>query len=177
MSFKPKTGCHVCERVKAGDKKLFDRINLSKAFVPGGEALTAIAKDISISYESVYNHTQKHQAPSKAKLAKQIKAKETKEALKEIATQTDSKVLSVSRHFTEDIAELKAHAIEGIRSGDTKVSAAVYAKLIDIEAKLEEKAKDREFELMKMFNYWNAQGGNPQDYLEYTDVEEGEIVE
>jgi hypothetical protein len=160
MPFHPNTQCATCSRIKGGDDKLLDRINRSKQFVAGGEPLTAIAADIGISYESVYNHAKKHQAPTKAKFKRQIRAKETKDALQNIQTATTAKTVAIYSGQADMRRDLLIKAKEALDSGDLKMTMNAFVSLLGQEQKAEENAKDRGLEMMKMFNYF-ASGAAP----------------
>lgn len=183
MPFKPNNRCDTCLLIQK-DRKLLDRINRSKAFVAGGEPLTVIAADIGLSYESVYNHTKKHQAPSKAKLAKQVKQHETKEAFKEIQTTGDARrVAKLSPYTSQGSArsELIDKLLEMADAGEIKLSGNNLVSLLAQAQKEEEAAKDRGLEIMKMVNYF-ASGAAPQGPQVTTQVArptapiEGEII-
>jgi hypothetical protein len=153
---KPNKQCLVCQLVQA-DKKLERRINLSKQFVPGGEAIQEIWRDYADQVKnprSFYVHAKSHQAPNKIELEKRASAHATKNEYREIVTESQATEVSVVRHYSEDLQELKQIGMEAVRSGDAKMTASVLAKLIDLEAKIEDKAKDRNLEMMKMFAYF-----------------------
>lgn len=178
MPFAPAQQCLVCLRIKGGDKQLLERINRSRAFTPTGEPLTHLSKDIGISYTSVYNHAQKHQAPNAKTLAKRVQRHETKEALKEITSEGTQKKLSAytAGNSGGARAELIDKLLDMADKGELKMSGTNLVSLLSQAQKEEEAAKDRQFELMKMFSYFNAQAGNPADYKKYSEAEEGEIA-
>ena len=155
MAFHPQPKCPVCQKIQAGDKKLERRINISRKWVKGGEALIEIGRSIGVSKNSITNHAEKHQAPTN----RQLEQTNAKQALREIEGESAIQEVKVARHFSDDLQELKAIGMEMVRTGDSKVSAAVLAKLIDIEVKIEEKAKDRQFEYEKMLAHFASGAG------------------
>lgn len=177
MPFNPRTGCATCDRIRTTDKHLLERINTSRAFVPGGESLRSIAADVGISYESVYNHSKKHQAPSKAKLDKRIKQFETKEKFKDIVTAGESKTVAVYAGHVEARREILDRGMKALAAGDLKMSMNAIVSLLAQEQKAEENAKDRSLELMKMFNYFaSGSGGGAADGPTSPEPVEGEII-
>lgn len=177
--------CPVCQLIQAGDKKLKQRIDGSKKWVKGGESLRNIQRSYTqlgvsaFSEKSIENHANKHQAPSK----RQAEVASAKKVVKELE---DSQIVAdvrVARHFNDDLQELKAIGMEMVRTGDSKVSAAVLAKLIDIEVKIEEKAKDRSLELAKMVAHFASGAGRlapapqtPYIAVHPVEAEEGQLV-
>lgn len=175
MPFKPDGKCKTCQRIKAGDKALLERINRSKEYIAGGEPLSVIARDESIRYAALINHAKKHQAPNKARLAKKQKQHESKEALKEIQAADTARTVTIFTGQAEMRRELLTKAQEMFDKGDIKMGMSHVVSLLGQEQKAEEAAKDRGLALMKMFNYWNAQGGNPEDYKKYTEAEDAPV--
>lgn len=172
MPYTPEPQCPLCQLIEKGDTNLKKRINGSKKWVKGGESLIAIQRSYTslgvsaFSKKSIENHAEKHQSPS-------AKARETAEAkaiVKEMDGNTAVSDVRLARHFQDDLQELKAIGMEMVRTGDSKVSAAVLAKLIDIEVKIEEKAKDRQFEYEKMLAHF-ASGAGRRQFVETESVE------
>lgn len=167
--------CKVCQTIAAGDTKLERRINSSRTWVPGGESLKNIARDYEGKFlpQSLYTHAKKHQAPNKRKL----EAVHAKIALQQIVEEQAITEVKQVRHYSDDLSELKAIGMELVRKGGTQVSAAVLAKLIDIEVKIEEKQKDRDFEMTKMVAYFASGAGRPDRRFNNPIVVEPEAVE
>jgi hypothetical protein len=179
MPFNKKADCGTCKLIKAGDKKLLDRINRSKEFVPGGESLAAIHRDYQgrLTYKSIYNHSKRHQAPNKRELERLIRNKETKDALKDIQTVETGRRVAVYSNQADMRHKLLQKAMEALESDDLKMTMNAVVGLLGQEQKAEEAAKDRNLELMKMFNYF-ASGSAPRvsNPAAHTTVEEGEIL-
>lgn len=178
MAFKPRSNCATCEKIQAGDKRLFERINQSRAFVPGGESLRSIAADVGLTYESLFNHSKKHQAPNATKLAKRKKEFETKEAFKEIELTGERRKLSAYTNQRSARSELIDRLLEMADKGELKLTGNNLVSLLAQAQKEEEAAKDRNLELMKMFNYFasgtttTGNGNIPRS----ADYEEAEII-
>lgn len=132
------------------DKILLKRLYASRAYRPGGEALTEIQRDYAkdFSYDSIYNHCQRHQGVN----ADDIKRKNVQIAAREIEAQ----------HIREAITHQSARqemievGVEGIRAGDVKMTAAVVAALLRQQSDIEEKNKDRQLEVVKMIQQFQS---------------------
>lgn len=173
--FKRRKGCATCDKIADGDKKLYDRINLSRAFIPGGESVRAIATDTGLSYESVYNHSKKHQAPSKSKLEQKIRNFEAKEKYNEIVAQGSERAVVQYTGHADARRELLQKGMEAFERGDMKMGMSHMVAMLGQEQKAEENAKDRSLEMMKMFNYFASGSGNSGDGSAADD--DGEVVE
>lgn len=169
MALKARKGCKTCELIKAGDKSLEKRINNSKQWTRLGEPLTTIHADYEdkLTYLNLYNHAKKHQAPSEKALA----LKRGQEKLREL---NDEKALEIGKAISHHDArkELTALGVDKIKEGEIKMTAAAVVALLKQEMDIEEKAKDRTAEMMKMFNFY-ASG----EAVHRGDVVEGEVVE
>lgn len=182
VSFKPESNCKWCKRVKA-DKELFNRLNRSKEYVPSGEALSVIAKEIDPGgYRGLINHVKKHQAPKPSYLKRDTEARETKKALQDIKLAETKRQVGVLSNQAEMRKELLQKGMEAFEKGDIKMGMSHIVTMLGQEQKAEEAAKDRGLEVMKMFKYFNAQAGNPRDYAKYSEEPvqeepiEGEVV-
>ncbi len=182
MPYFPNKLCSICKQLKGranapANRELYKRINRCKRFLPGGEAMAEIARDIGVDVKAMANHVKKHQAPAERKLNEQIKAHETKEALREIQTEGSAKTVAVLSNQAEMRKELLQKGMEAFEKGDIKMGMSHIVTMLGQEQKAEEAAKDRGLEVMKMFKYFNAQAGNPEEYKKYTDPIEGEVVD
>lgn len=160
--------CATCKAVKA-DPELLRRISLCKRFVPGGEPLAAIERDYQLPHKGLYNHVAKHQAPNQAKLDKQIKQFETRQALKDIESGDEKRVVAVYAGQAEARKDILTKAMQALEDGDVKLTMSSIVALLGQEQKAEENAKDRGLKMMEMFNYFASGAGKSQP--EHTEAE------
>ena len=153
MAYTYKKNCKVCQliRKQGGEKSsdLLKRIYNSRAYDDSGESLANIFKDYGggtdnakFGYLGLINHSKTHQVLESVKLAekriKNLQDQVEEEKLKKVFTHHDV------RGLMRDLAGAQLEA------GDMKLSGAVTASILKQEMEIEEKQKDREFEIMKM---------------------------
>ena len=83
--WKPHKSCKVCKTIKI-DEPLYTRIMESSQYMRGGEPLTTIAEDYKdfFTYQGLFNHCKKHQAPNGDQLAVRRMAQVQKEHDKQL---------------------------------------------------------------------------------------------
>lgn len=146
MAFKHKNGCLTCNLIKQEspkDPKASRMYKLIDMYHLKSQTLTAIHSSYpQITYLAIRNHALKHQNPSEKQL---IKSRE-----KEIVNDARYKEVSTYKHHNDNRKELIAKGMEALQSGDMRLTSTVLAQLLKQEADIEEKQKDRSFEVFKM---------------------------
>jgi hypothetical protein len=169
--------CLVCKAI-VRDPKLGRRISVSKMFIPGGESLLSISRDYEgvFIYKSLNNHAKKHQAPTKAKLEKKIKAFETKQAFQEIEAVDERKQLTAYTGQAEARKDILDRAMKALDAGDVKLTMSSIVALLGQEQKAEENAKDRGLKMMEMFNYFASGASRAKTTPYQPPIEEAEVL-
>lgn len=148
MAFLYTKTCKVCKLIRRqggeGKSDLMKRIYNSREYDATGESLRAIWQDYEehFGYLSVLNHAKKHQAPTTQQLADK--------RINDLATQLEDAKLKKTFSHHEVRGMMRDLAGEQIESGQMKISGAVAASILKQELEIEEKQKDREFEVFKM---------------------------
>lgn len=152
MPLASRKNCVSCQTIKAENAHDPDRSRLYKLidlYHLKGTTMTAINQAYpDISYLALRNHAKKHQHPSEKQ--------RVKNAEKETVIQRRSDELTLYRHHNEARKELIAKAMQGIETGDIKLTAAALVNLLKQEADIEEKSKDRGLEVMKMMSKFQS---------------------
>lgn len=165
--WKPHKLCKVCNLCKE-DEKLFKRIAESKQFVNGGETLTEIQEDYKdkFSYQSLYIHVKKHQAPTADILASRRLAKVQEQVMvdqyKRSVQAKDARQDLLDKLFTK------------LESGefDDKMSVRDLIVVLRDTDNAEAKKKDQEIDIMKMMMPYRSGDVIQGEYEEYDPWEE-----
>lgn len=143
--WKPRKNCKVCQTIKA-DEKLYVRIMESSQYLRGGESLTDIAeayKD-SFSYQGLYNHCKKHQAPNADQLSVRRMAQLQKENDKELY----KRAVKTSAARQELIDQMYSKLENG--DFDDKMTLKDFLTALRDADNAEAKKKDQDIDIMKM---------------------------
>lgn len=182
MALIAKKGCKACGIIAMegnGDSTKSDLYKLVEGHLKGMLPVAAISERYAShdayrgsgnTYNSIRNHTNKHQTLGKATTVKAQVALERKKIKKEMS----------QRYKHDGHVDTRTQLIEvtmdAIQSGEIKPTATLMGSLLEQERKIEDKQADRELEYAKLFNTYLA---NPlpakREWL--PDYEEGEIVE
>lgn len=145
-NWKPHKLCKVCNLIKEGDEKLFKRIMHCKQFENGGEPLTEIAREYEgkFTYQSLFLHCKKHQAPTADDLAgrrmQRVKEKVMVDQYKEAVTTRDKRNALVDKLYDK------------LESGDFDDQMTVKDLLTALRDadNVEAKKKDQDLDILKM---------------------------
>lgn len=154
MAFVFTKTCKVCKLIRRqeaqGDSKLLKRINNCRLYDGSGESLRSIWQEFEdkFSYLSILNHAKKHQAPTGEQLADK--------RIAQLSTQLEEEKLR--KKFTHHEVRGLMRDLVGtqLEAGEMKISGAVAASILKQEMEIEEKAKDREFEVFKMISAFQS---------------------
>jgi septum formation inhibitor MinC len=159
--------CKVCNVCKV-DESLFKRIALSRQFVNRGETLTDIHEDYKdkFSYQSLYSHVKKHQAPTADILSSRRLAKVQEQVM------VDQFKRSVqTKDARQDLLDKLFNKLE---SGDfdDKMSVKDLLSVLRDTDNAEAKKKDQEIDIMKMMMPYRSGDVVQGEYEEYNPWEE-----
>jgi len=162
-NWKPHKLCKVCNVIKAGDEDLFKRVTHSKQFERGGESLTSIAEDYKgkFTYQSLYLHCKKHQAPTAEMLVGRRMARVQEQAV------VDNYKKSVTAKDTrQGLLDKLAEKLESGEFDDTMTVKDLIAVLRDTD-NAEAKKKDQEIDILKMMMPYRSGDVIQGEYEEY----------
>ena len=160
--WKPHKLCKVCAVVKE-DEDLFKRIAHSKQFERGGESLTDIQEEYKdkFSYQSLYVHVKKHQAPTADMLASRRLAKVQEQVM------VDQYKRAVnSKDARQDLLDKLFNKLESGDFDDSMTVKDLITVLRDTD-NAEAKKKDQEIDIMKMMMPYRSGDVIQGEYEEY----------
>lgn len=157
--------CKVCKAVKT-NKQLLKRIYDSNYFLPHSkDSLRAIAADYDIfTYESILNHTKKHQFIDSQDY--------TEKMLEHVDKQAEKSAVRKAVQAKSAIQNIIDIGHERLESGDITVDTNQLLRASQIQMTAEAKTKDQELAAMEMIAFF-ASGAykSPKSYIEADDAE------
>jgi hypothetical protein len=136
----------VCNVIKAGDEDLFKRITHSKQFEKGGEPLTDIARDYQgkFTYQSLFLHCKKHQAPTAEELIGR-----RMQRYKEVAMVQQYQRAITTREKRAALIDRLYEKLENGEFDDQMTVKDLLTALRDSD-NIEAKKKDQDIDILKM---------------------------
>jgi len=160
--WKPNKLCKVCALLK-DDEVLFKRIAQSKQYQPGGESLTDIQDDYKdkFSYQSLYTHARKHQAPTAEMLTSRRLAKVQEQVMVDQYRRAVN-----SKDARQDLLDKLFNKLESGDFDDSMTVKDLITVLRDTD-NAEAKKKDQEIDIMRMMMPYRSGDVVQGEYEEY----------